>query len=177
MKTILSLFCEISQSSALWRNCRRFGFNIIFGLLVVPSLAMAQSNGCSNATLTGSYAALYQGFISREPGPGQPGGGYLPVAAVIVVTFDGFGGILPAAGVGLNVGTEELFFDVTGGSYSVNPDCTGTLTFSTNLPRTFLQRIAVTGNGEEYRFLRLTPPGAPVGIIQSGTARRMDLVP
>ena len=172
MKTIPSLSCGISHSSPLRRICRRFGSSMILGLLVVPSLAMALDN-CSNETLVGSYAAHYRGFISHGSGPSQPGGGYIPVTGVIVVTFDGNGSISPSTGAALNVGTEEVFFDVTGGSYSVNPDCTGTLTFSTNLPRTFLHKIVLTSNGEEYRFLRLTPPGAPVGIIQSGTAQRM----
>ena len=139
----------------------------------MPSLAMAQ---CDNATLTGSYAALYQGFITGEGGPAQPRGGYIPVTGVIVVTFDGEGGILPATGLGLNTGTIEQLFDVTAGHYSVNPDCTGELTFNTSINRTFMQKIVITGLGEEFRFLRLTPPGAPVGIIQSGTAQRMDLI-
>ena len=143
--------------------------------VVVPQV-LAQS-GCSNASLAGSYAALYQGDIQFSPAasPGQPGGGYLPQAAVIVVRFDGFGGVLPSFGAALNVGTQQRLFDVTGGTYSLNPDCTGDLTFTASDGIPFRHRIHVV-NGDEYRFLRLQNPGGP-GIIQSGTARRMELAP
>ena len=143
---------------------------------VVPPV-LDQTSGGSNATLAGSYAALYQGSIHDGPAasPGQPGGGYQLQAAVIVVRFDGAGGILPSSGNALNVGTEQRFFDVTGGSYSLNPDCTGDLAFTASDGIPFRHRLLVAGSGEEYRFLRLQNP--PVGIIQSGTARRMDLVP
>ena len=40
---------------------------------------------------------------------------------------------------------------------------------------TFEHRIYVTGNGEEYRFLRLQNVGFNVELLQFGTARRMDL--
>lgn len=144
--------------------------------VAVPSV-LAQNNGCSNASLAGSYAALYQGSIHEGPAasPGQPGGGYQLQAAVIVVRFDGAGGILPSSGNALNVGTQERFFQVTGGSYSLNADCTGDLTFTTSDGIPFRHRIHVAGSGEEYRFLRLQNPS--VGIVQSGTARRMELVP
>lgn len=145
--------------------------------VVVPQVLASSS--CSNATLNGSYAALYQGSISHAPqlAGAQPGGGYIPVAAVIVVKFDGFGGIQASSGGAIATSGTERFFNVIGGNYSVNSDCIGTLTFFTDIPRPFFQKIIVTGNGEEYRFLRTTPTGAPVAIIQSGTARRMDLAP
>jgi len=144
---------------------------------VVATRVLAQSAGCSTTTLNGSYAALYQGAIHEGPAAsaGQPGGGYELQAAVIVVKFDGAGNIRPSSGAALNVGTAERFFDVTGGSYSLNSDCTGDLTFFSSDGIRFRHRILVAGNGEEYRFLRLQNP--PVGIIQSGTARRMDLAP
>ena len=146
--------------------------------VVVPQV-LANNNECSNATLSGSYAALYQGSISNTPqlAGAQPGGGYIPVAAVIVVKFDGGGRIQASSGGAIATSGTERFFNVIGGNYSVNSDCIGTLTFFTDIPRPFLQKIIVTGNGEEYRFLRTTPTGAPVAIIQSGTARRMDLAP
>jgi hypothetical protein len=159
----------------LAKSRNQVGLLVTLGLILGSGMASAQGGLCSNATLSGTYAAHYQGYISPDRGPGQPGGGHLPVASVIPVTFDGLGGVLPSVGAGLNVGSAEVFFEVTGGSYSVNPDCTGTLTFTTSIGRTYLHQIIVTGNGEEYRFLRLTPAGAPVGIIQSGTARRMNL--
>ena len=153
----------------------RIGLLSIMTLLLSATQALA--NGCSDGSLSGSYAALYQGFIhpSRNKAPGQPIGGYVPGAALIVVTFDGNGGIEESFGGHLQIGTDELFFDVTGGEYSVNSDCTGTLMFWTSIPRPFFHTIVVTGDGEEYRFLRSLPPQAPAGIVQFGTARRMNL--
>ncbi len=145
---------------------------------VVPQVLA--NSGCSKEVLNGSYAALYQGWnvvpTGRAIGPGVP---YLGFAAVIVVKFDGNEGILPTFGEGsaVQLATFNRTLDVTGGTYFLGTDCTGTLTFVTSNNVTFHHRIHVTGNGEEYRFLRLQNPGFNVELLQSGTARRMDLAP
>jgi hypothetical protein len=146
--------------------------------VVVPQVLAGSS--CSNATLDGSYAALYQGWNIIPKGQSfHPGVPYLGFAAVIVVKFDGVENILASSGgvSALQLGIANRSFDVVDGDYSLEPDCTGTLTFFDNRGVMFQHRIHVTGDGEEYRFLRLQNVGFPVELLQFGTARRMDLVP
>ncbi len=134
---------------------------------------------CEDADLTGSYAALYQGWnvVQTGNGPGVLGREpYIGFAAVIVVSFDGAGGINPSSGGAAQLGVFNRSVEVTGGNYRLEENCTGTLTFTTSSGPTFDHRIHVAGSGEEYRFLRLQGfPG--VKVLQFGTARRMDLVP
>ncbi len=145
--------------------------------VVVPQVLAGSS--CSNATLDGSYAALYQGWNIIPKGQSfHPGVPYLGFAAVIVVRFNGLGIIESTSGdvSALQLGVSNRTFDVTSGFYSLAGDCTGTLTFFDNRGVMFQHRIHVTGDGEEYRFLRLQNVGFPVELLQFGTARRMELV-
>ena len=152
--------------------------NFCLTLSLMASMALAPQlwaqSGCSDSTITGSYAAVYQGYVSHEAGPAQPGiSGFTPIFVVTVIKFDGAGHVLASSGGILNVGSVEEHFNILGGAYSVDSDCTGTVTFDTTLGRQFAQRILITGNGEEYRFLRIAAPR----VVQSGSARRMDLAP
>ncbi len=145
---------------------------------VVPQVLASNGTGCLPSDLNGSYAALYQGWnivpTGFAIGPGVP---YIGFAAVIVVSFDGAGVILPSSGGNVQLGVFNRSTGVTGGTYLLDTDCTGTLTFVTSNGVTFHHRIHVAGSGEEYRFLRLQNPGFNVELLQSGTARRMDLAP
>lgn len=142
---------------------------------VVPQV-LANSS-CGVGTLDGSYAALYQGWnivpTGQAIGPGVP---YIGFAAVIVVKFNGDGVIEPSSGGNVQLGVFNRSTGVTRGDYSLEQDCTGTLTFFTSNGVMFQHRIHVTGSGEEYRFLRLQNPGFNVELLQFGTARRMELV-
>ena len=144
---------------------------------VVPQVLASNGTGCLPSDLNGSYAALYQGWnivpTGQAIGPGVP---YLGFAAVIVVSFDGAGVILPSSGGNVQLGVFNRSTGVTGGTYLLDTDCTGTLTFVTSNGVTFHHRIHVAGSGEEYRFLRLQNSGFNVKLLQSGTARRMELV-
>ncbi len=145
---------------------------------VVPQVLASNGTGCLPSDLNGSYAALYQGWnvvpTGRAIGPGVP---YLGFAAVIVVSFDGNGVILSSSGGNVQLGVFNRSTGVAEGTYLLDTDCTGTLTFVTSNGVTFHHRIHVAGSGEEYRFLRLQNPGFNVELLQSGTARRMDLAP
>jgi hypothetical protein len=77
------------------------------------SMAHAQSVSCTNASLSGTYGVLAQGFASAGDG-----GALVPHAGVLVVALDGAGG--------LTIGGFMNPSPVTG-TYSVNPDCSFTL--------------------------------------------------
>jgi hypothetical protein len=97
--------------------------------LVLAGLALAQSAGteylgCSNATLIGNYAFQITGQI-LAPAPAAG-----PVAGVALTLFDGNGNLTQVDNVVHNgVAPIEDWRPATG-TYTVNPNCTGTFTFT-----------------------------------------------
>lgn len=93
----------------------------LFFLAVAPNLHAAK---CSNASLKGTYGVSSQGF--SEVTPDISPAGFVPVATTGLTAFDGHGNIpsgtftISTAKVGISRGTFT-------GTYSVNPDCTGTV--------------------------------------------------
>jgi len=82
--------------------------------------ANADDKGCSNATLKGTFTHLATGAVISPP---EIAG---PQAIVGTETFDGYGAI---AGTGTGSLNGAIFsYTDEQGTYSVNPDCTGTYT-------------------------------------------------
>ena len=99
-------------------------FSLLFVLAVVVTTTSSVYAQCSNATLTGSYGLIGDGFGTRGPSPKSK---VVPFAQVGVVTFDGAGNasftvtqVFDNEGGGL--------FEAVPGTYTVNSDCTGTVT-------------------------------------------------
>jgi hypothetical protein len=101
---------------------------IVCVLLVVASFAAAQGSEraartqrCSNRTLSGDYGAKIEGTIL---GPD------LQLRTISMMHYDGAGNFTEVAYVVVNgvLPTEE--WRPASGTYSVNPDCTGTAAFS-----------------------------------------------
>jgi hypothetical protein len=89
------------------------------GLYLTPA-ARGSDKGCSKATLNGTFAYTNTGFITAPPS--QAG----PFAGVGTQTFDGTGSTTASAWVSVNGNTFQVTIK---GTYTVNPDCTGTFTF------------------------------------------------
>lgn len=102
----------------------------------VPAVYAQTQNTCSNGILTGNYAFVYKGFDA--PGPNTNNGmNNTPVAAVGVLTFT------PPPIANGNPGTVTLRYTFVSngkvgtegvndqGTYTVNSDCTGALTDTT----------------------------------------------
>jgi len=108
--------------------------------------AVHASSGCSLATLTGNYGFTQTGFFNFPEGGG---GGYAPSADVGVATFDGAGSFVAKFSDSTN-GKITTGLSAPG-TYTVNPDCTGTLTIvnvtssSENAPYT----TVILGGGTE----------------------------
>jgi len=97
-----------------------------FAITVAAALALgiapearAGDKECSNATLKGKFAFTSTGFITAPP----PLAG--PFAITGAQTFDGNGAFTAAATVSQNGNIIPVSI---AGTYTVNPDCTGTLT-------------------------------------------------
>ena len=89
--------------------------------------------GCSNATLKGEYAF---GVTAYTP-PGLPDGP--PSVAAGVKVFDGRGGLTQRDYRGDSLRTTgQADFAPKGqetGTYTVNPDCTGSMVIDLNVPK------------------------------------------
>jgi hypothetical protein len=110
---------DIMKSST---TAKTFTFAAVTALaLCTAPMAKAQSaqRGCSNASLNGTYAYTGSGTIVS---PAAIAG---PFAEVGMQTFDGQGHTSATATA--SQGGNIIQFTITG-TYTVNPDCTGTLT-------------------------------------------------
>jgi hypothetical protein len=128
--------------------------------LGVTSTARADDKGCSTASLRGTFADSASGFSTAPPTLAGPLGG------VLAETFDGGGGM--AANGTLNVNGTPL--PVTGkGTYSVNPDCTGTYAVQVSpLGITAHYFFVILGGGDEFLWICTDP-----GTVLTGTARKL----
>jgi hypothetical protein len=85
--------------------------------LTIAPIAKAEGKGCSNATLSGTFADKDAGFITA---PSELAG---PFAGVNLEIFDGHGGLSGRGIVSIN---GNVFQGTYSGTYTVSRDCTGT---------------------------------------------------
>jgi hypothetical protein len=132
---------------------------VLCGLLASGAFAVAQSDNtsasaqsskghCSNRTLSGEYGCSVQGVLLNVPG--------LPPEAtfvgVVTYTFDGKGNVTGTEHVVVNGSPLNPGFGVNSGTYSVNPDCTGTSIVNTpNSPVPLNLYFVIVDDGKEFR--------------------------
>ena len=132
---------------------------ILCGLLAFGTFAMAQSNSalpgaalgnrhCSNRTLSGDYGCSVQGVLLNIPG-------LPPEATFVGVTtahYDGKGNDTGTEHVVVNGSSFNPGWDANSGTYSVNPDCTGTAIVNTpNSPVPLNLYFVIVDDGKEFR--------------------------
>ena len=138
----------------IMRNMFTVTLTTALALGVAPT-ARAGEKGCSNATLTGTFAYTNTGFFTAAAAPPAQAG---PAASVGVETFDGNGGTTATAWVSVNGNISQVTIK---GTYSVNPDCTGTLTLFPSIvspPITVPPRqvfFVIDDNGNEFRAINI----------------------
>jgi len=115
--------------------------------------AVHAQDGCSVATLTGNYGVILTG--PSAPGHSVKGRNNVPNAAVGVITFDGAGNFSDTYTIVTN-GVASPASDV--GTYTVNPDCSGTFTDTTINVHA---NLSIVGGGSEV-FGIITEPGFTV---------------
>jgi hypothetical protein len=128
---------------------------VLCGLLASGASAMAQSataeshqGHCSNRTLFSEYGCSTQGVLLNIPG--------LPPEATFVgvttSTFDGKGNFTGTEHVVVNGSPFNPGFTTNSGTYSVNPDCTGTAVLNTpNSPVPLNLFFVIVDDGKEFR--------------------------
>ncbi len=115
---------------------------LMFALALAASMALtAHASVCSNYTIQGSYAFTLHGTIFL------PNGATILLDGIALQTFDGKGNVTQVDAVADN-GMLTPGWRPGAGSYSVNPDCTGTETLVVpGMPDLHLQIIvAQSGN-------------------------------
>jgi hypothetical protein len=130
----------------------------ILALGVAPT-AKADDKGCSNVDVKGTF--VYTGTGSINP-PSPAAGPFVEVGTQI---FDGKGGTTFAAMASQNGNIRQM----TGtGTYTVNPDCTGTMTLQVS-PTLAVQVFFVIADwGNEFQAIETNP-----GLVITRAARRM----
>jgi len=158
----------------VWRGCQILcvlAVSMFCASLVAQELP-STAKGCSNATLRGGYGFTSTGTI-LPPLFGQPSysfdGPAGPFAEVGTQTFDGNeeGETEYSATISNNGETTSgLLFK---GTYSVNKDCTGTMTLTQTLPfpATVTFNFVIDDHGSEIRALLTGPIATPSACAES----------
>jgi hypothetical protein len=129
-------------------------------LSIAPAAKADDSKGCSNASVKGTFGFKGTGFFVM---PTSIAG---PIATVSTLTFDGIGAVTSAVGSSSqngNIGPQTET-----GTYTVNPDCTGTY------------MVVITPGGFTAHYFFVVDAGTyeiqiictDSGVVFSGTARR-----
>jgi hypothetical protein len=126
-------------------------FAIVFVLGIVPG---AQAGECSNATLHGSFGYTATGTLLSAAAPPPLVG---PFGEVGRQTFDGNGNTTATATINANGNIINVTIE---GTYTVNPDCTGSMTRNVSpLGVTAHDDLVIDDEGVELRTIA-TDPGA-----------------
>ena len=142
---------------------------ILFSLAVLittAQLGYAQEHerdggqSCSLATLKGQYQFASSGFVIDERGT-------QPLAVAGIDTLDGHGNLTSNSTLIVNGVVIFKNLIVPGGSYTIQEDCTGTLTLGANGVQL---NIFVAPNGEAFDYVQT----APSGNVLAGTIRRVS---
>ncbi len=121
---------------------------------------------CSNATLTGRYATRGDGFVPGGPPPAP----MVPFAIVSMMTMDGAGNLSNKVTVSSNGQIQQ---NIDTGTYTVNADCTGTMTIMIPSPPFQLTFNLVVADlqgvqGKEFYFIGTNPS------VVTHTAKRIQ---
>jgi len=142
----------------------KFRISLVFLTLVfaASSISPAHASPCSNLTIKGTYAATLHGLIFPPDGSAP-----LTLSGVVKTTNDGKGNFTQVDAVGVNGNVAPGWRPGTG-TYTVNPDCTGTATIMVpGMPDLHTQFI-VSQSGNTSHFVVIDP-----GIATAGESERV----
>jgi hypothetical protein len=132
---------------------------VALAMIVAPA-ARADDKGCSVASLKGTFAYTGTGFNVAANGVAAP------FAEVGVQTFDGAGSTTTTFSASANGNLFQISFS---GTYTVNSDCTGTMTLLTPAPNpTITLFFTIADNLNEFQAIETLP-----GVVVTRIGRRM----
>jgi hypothetical protein len=125
---------------------------IVFALGIAPRAQADEHEGCSNATLRGSFGYTSTGTLLDSYVPPPLAG---PFAEVGRQTFDGKGKTEAAATLSTNGNPATVTVE---GTYAVNPDCTGSMTLQVSpFDSTVHAYFVIDDDGAEFRAIVTDP--------------------
>jgi hypothetical protein len=152
---------------------------IILCMFVTGSTLFAQQDVfqrvCTNATLEGDF-----GFTITGMRPSAPGGPAEMIVGVAVTNFDGNGNLTQV---------DNIHGSITGfpnpdrrgrGTYTINPDCSGTMRLINDGAPPLTLRIVIVDNGNEIRTAvvdptaSVTPGVAAPQVMVTSNGRRIQ---
>jgi len=119
--------------------------------LAMSSTLMAYAGVCNNATIQGTCAFTIHGTILNSDGS------TLFVDGLAKTTFDGKGNLIQLDAVAVNGNVAPGWASNTG-TYSVNPDCTGTFTVTNGSQAPVHLQMIVAHSGNTIHDM-VTDPG------------------
>jgi hypothetical protein len=122
----------------------------------------AHASSCSNRTIKGTYAFTIHGQIFLA------GGSALLIDGLAKTTFDGNGNITQLDAVAIN-GNVPPGWRPSTGTYSVNPDCTGTFTVSNGDQPPIHAQMIVAQSGNTIHAMVIDP-----GFATTSDAERVS---
>lgn len=131
----------------------RISLVVLVITLAASSAVSAHSGGCTSSTIKGNYAFTVHGQILTPNGP-------LLVDGIAKTTFDGEGNLTQVDAVAINGNIAEVWRPGTG-SYTLNPDCTGTMTINNEGQAPLHLAILVSQSGALIHTV-VTDPGFAV---------------
>jgi hypothetical protein len=141
------------------RSNSRIIATLAFAVALAPA-ARALSQ-CGPGTVAGSYAYNFSGFISLSATQ------VLPASAAGRITFDGRGQV---SGTQTRSVAGSALDETYSGTYTVNPDCTGSFTVNVQ-PDTRVSTVKVewANNTNDVYFVFTNP-----GFTLTGTGKRVS---
>jgi hypothetical protein len=131
------------------------------GLLTLGAGNPAEAGSkCTVGTLKGNYVYAQDGFTIE----GDTAAQRTPFAQIGREIFDGKGNMSGTASASLN-GT--IVRSTYAGTYAVNSDCSGTVTFTDNFNQTFHYDIFIRDGGREFVFIQ-----TDAGVVTAAYERR-----
>jgi hypothetical protein len=129
-------------------------------LILAASSTLTAHAGCTNRTIKGAWVQNLQGLIFL------PNGTSLVLTGVTKTTYDGLGNLTALDTSGVN-GNVPPGWRTGTGSYTVNPDCTGSETISFPGQADIHAQFIVAQSGNTLHYVNVD-----AGISLSGEAER-----
>jgi hypothetical protein len=118
--------------------------------LVASSTMTAHASSCSNSPIRGAYAFTIHGQVL------VPGGPVLLIDGLAKTTFDGQGNLTQLDAVAVNGNVAPGWRSSTG-TYSVDADCTGTLTVSNGDQPPIHTQMIIARSGDTIHAMVIDP--------------------
>ena len=140
----------------------RISLVLLILALAASSTLTAHASGCTNQTIKGTWGQNLQGLIFL------PNGTSLVLTGVTKTTYDGLGNLTAVDSSGVN-GNVPAGWRTGTGTYTVNPDCTGTETISFPGQPDIHAQFVVAQSGNKLHYVNID-----AGISLSGEAERSN---